>query len=90
MSDISIEDGLIESLVSNMAKDPEMLKSGYQLLSKYEMNRNFYLNLLKLIFSGEAIDNKSQRLACSVVATFLKKNWSDDSYITNEERMVNL
>jgi hypothetical protein len=77
----------IELSLINMSKDPNLLKTGYSIISAYERNRNFYLNFLKLIFASECND-KVKKLAASSLKIFLTKNWSDDGYITNEERLV--
>jgi hypothetical protein len=85
----SIEYEKIEEMLINMSKDPNLLKQGYSLISSYEKCRNFYLNFLKVIFISN-LDSKVKKLAASTLRIFLNKNWSDDEYITNEERMVNI
>ena len=77
----------IEQILVNMSTDPNLLKAGYNLISVHERNRNFYLNFLKVIFAS-ATPEKVKKLAASTLKIFLTKNWSDDSYITNEERLV--
>jgi hypothetical protein len=77
----------IEHSLMNMSQDPNLLKSGYTILSSYERNRNFYINFLKVIFSSEC-NEKVKKLAASSLKIFLSKNWSDEAYITNEERLV--
>jgi hypothetical protein len=69
-----------------MIKDPNYLKDGYKILSNYESHRNFYSNLCNIIFLNE--DSKIKKLAASVLKTFLNKNWSDNTLISNEEKMV--
>jgi hypothetical protein len=82
-----IEYEKLEELLLNMSKDSNQLKQGYTIMSIYEKCRNFYLNFLKIIFANEK-DIKVKKLAASTLKIFLTKNWSDDDYITNEERMV--
>lgn len=77
----------MEELLVNMVNSPENLKEGYKTISNFETSRNFYMNMLKIIFVSEH-NEKVKKLACSTLKIFLKKNWSDDNYITNEERMV--
>jgi hypothetical protein len=74
-------------ILQHMIKDPNSLKEGYKIFQKYETMRNFYTNLLKTIFNPQT-DQKMRKLAASALKLFLRKNWSDDNYITNEERMV--
>jgi hypothetical protein len=83
----AIEYEIIESTLINMSRDPNLLKNGYTQISLYEKNRNFYLNFLKVIFSSECTQNV-KKLGASTLKIFLTKNWNDDSYITNEERLV--
>jgi hypothetical protein len=70
-----------------MIQNPLTLKNGYSTFKKFEGHRNFYLNLLKVIFNPDNKD-KAKKLSCSTLKIFLNKNWSDDNYITNEERLV--
>jgi hypothetical protein len=82
-----VEYETLESILLNMSRDAKLLKSGYTIISQYEKNRNFYLNFLKVIFDsscGEIV----KKLAASTIKIFLTKNWSDDTYISNEERLV--
>ncbi len=76
-----------EELLINMAKDPNLLKQGYSLFSNFEKFRNFYINFLKVIFLSSH-EIKVKKLASSTLKIYLMKNWSDDEYITNEERLV--
>jgi hypothetical protein len=82
----SIDYETIEQLVVKMSIDPYMLKEGFQIFSKFEKDRHFYLNLLRIMFSDKG--DKIKKLAGSTLHTFLRKNWSDDHYILNEERLV--
>lgn len=79
----------MEELLLYMSNDPNLLKQGYKLISEYEKNRNFYLNFMKVIFNSEH-NTKVKKLAASTLKIFLNKNWSDENYITPEERMVKL
>jgi hypothetical protein len=82
-----VEYETLESILLNMSKDPNLLKSGYNIIAQYEKNRNFYLNFLKVIFDSSCGD-QVKKLAASTLKIFLTKNWSDDTYISNEERLV--
>ena len=82
-----IEYEKIEQCLTSMATDPNLLKGGYNVIAQFERNRNFYLNFLKVIFSSNC-GAHVRKLAASTLKIFLNKNWSDDSYITNEERLV--
>lgn len=82
-----VEYSLMEQLLINLSKIPNLLKQGYTLVANYEKCKNFYLNFLKIIFVSE-LDSKIKKLAASTFKIFLTKNLSDDEYITNEERMV--
>jgi hypothetical protein len=76
-----------ETLLCQMVKDPNMLKDGYKIFSAYENQRNFYTNLTTVLFTPN-IENKIKKLCASTLKTFLIKNWSDDNFITNDERLV--
>jgi hypothetical protein len=79
----------VESLLANMAANPTLLKDGYKALSGYEKHFNFYLNFMRVIFESECSE-KVKKLACSSLKIFLSKNWSDESYIRAEEKMVKI
>lgn len=83
----TVEYEKVEELLLNMTKDADILRRGYSLVANYEKNKYFYLNILKVIFSSEQ-DIKVKKLAASTFKIFLNKNWCDDEYMTNEERMV--
>jgi hypothetical protein len=76
-----------EELLNGMTRDPNLLKDGYKIFSSYEKFKNFYINLANVTFSPN-VDSKVKKLASSTLKTFLIKNWSDDNYITNDERLV--
>lgn len=78
----------ITTLVKDMIQDSKLLKDGFKIFSNYEKDHHFYSNLLKLIFNPQEADDRVRKLACSTLHTFLRRNWSDDLYLTNEERMV--
>ena len=82
-----IEFNKMEEMIDTMTKDPYSLKKGYNIFLEIEKHRNFYVNLLQIIFSGKHTE-QHVKLSCSVLKNFLIKNWSDDSCITNEERLV--
>lgn len=83
----SVDYETIQKILIEMADNTSLLKEGYNLISNYERNRNFYINFLKIIFSSN-LNDKIRKLGASTLKIFLNKNWSDDSYITNEERLV--
>ena len=84
-----VEYEIIEGNLVNMSKDPNQLKTGYSTFTCFEKNRNFYLNLLNVIFNSGCCD-QVKKLAASTLKIFLNKNWSDENYITNEERRVRI
>jgi hypothetical protein len=83
----TIEYKTTDDLLYQMVKDPNILKDGYKIFSTYERFKNFYINLANVIFSPN-VNTKVKKLASSTLKAFLIKNWSDDNYITNEERLV--
>jgi hypothetical protein len=85
----AVEYETIEASLVSMSRDPNLLKAGYNSFAAFEKNRNFYLNFLKVIFSSECCE-QVRKLAASTLKIFLNKNWNDDGYITNEERLVSL
>jgi hypothetical protein len=83
----SVDYETIQKILFEMAENTSLLKEGYNLISNYERNRNFYISFLKIIFSSN-LNEKIRKLGASCFKIFLNKNWSDDTYITNEERLV--
>jgi len=81
-----IEFEKMEEVILTMINDQNLLKRGYIIFSDIENHRNFYINFLKIIFGN--YDAKCRKLCCSSLKIFLNKNWSDDNYITNDERLV--
>jgi hypothetical protein len=77
----------LEELIVNMTQDSNLLKQGYSLISNLEKCKGLYLNFLKIIFTT-GMEGKVIKLAASTLKIFLTKNWKDDEYINNEERMV--
>jgi len=95
-SKISLDENLncvsfeeIEKILVTMSTEANLLKSGFNIFSSFETKNNFYLNFLKIILCSENSD-KVKKLAASTLKIFLTKNWSDDNYIKNEERLVNI
>lgn len=76
-----------EKLIKDMTHNSNSLQNGYKIFSQFEKSKNFYINLLNLIFNSNLSD-KEKKLACSTVKIFLKKNWLDKAYITDDEKMV--
>ena len=76
-----------EELLNNMINNPDLLRQGYKAFTNFEKYRNFYINLLKVVFEIKHHD-KVKKLAASSLKTFLNKNWSDDDYITVDEKKV--
>jgi len=76
-----------EELLNNMINNPDLLRQGYKVITNFEKYRNFYVNLLKIVFEIKYPD-KVKKLAASSLKTFLNKNWSDDEYITVDEKKV--
>lgn len=77
-----------------MIIDQNNLKNGYKTLSNYEDFSGFYVGLLHLIFSSvESTDNIAAnkvfiKLCSSSFLVFLKKNCSDENYLSFNEKMV--
>lgn len=82
-----IEYTTTESLIKTMVRDPQLLKDGFKTFSKYEKHQNFYINLLLVLFNTNLSD-KDKKLAASTLKIFLRRNWSDNNYITDNERLV--
>lgn len=76
-----------EELLKNMIQNSDMLKQGYKLFGNFETCKNFYVNLIKVIFESQSHD-KIKKLAASTLKIFLNKNWSDENYITIDEKKV--
>jgi hypothetical protein len=76
-----------EKLIKDMTNNSSLLQNGYKTFSQFEKSKNFYINLLNLIFNSNLSD-KEKKLACSTIKIFLKKNWLDKAYITDDEKMV--
>ncbi len=76
-----------EELLNNMINNPDLLIQGYKAFTNFEKYRNFYINLLNVVFEIK-YHNKVKKVAPSSLKTFLNKNWSDDDYITVHEKKV--
>lgn len=77
---------IMKQIINEMVTYPVKLQSGYSLFSKIETCRGFYSSLLTLILCNQC--SKSEiKLASSVLLNFLRKNWSDDNFISIEEKM---
>jgi hypothetical protein len=78
-----------EELLNSMIQNPDMLKQGYKLFGNFETYKNFYVNLIKIIFESQA-NEKIKKLAASTLKIFLNKNWSDENYIQIDEKKVRI
>lgn len=84
---ISIE--RLKGLLTDMLNSSFNLKQGYQLLSQYEQYHCFYINLLQISLSTNddlKLNPNLSKLASASLLIFLRKNWSDNNYISENER----
>ena len=82
----SFEDSLkdIDEMLSNSQK----LIDGYQTLSKYETQQNFYINFLKISFDKNLNkDKKRMKLSGCCFISFLEKNYEIKGIITDDEKL---
>ena len=85
-SERKIEDSLKD--IDEMLSNPDKLKDGYNLLSKFETRKNFYLNFLKISFDSSLNKNKLRmKLSGCCFICFLKKNYEIEGFITDEEKL---
>ena len=75
-------------IIKELTIDAHKLQNGFTIMIQYEKFKNFYINLLKILFDNENND-KCRKLASSIVKIFIKKNWLDTEYISNDEKTVN-
>jgi len=78
----------LEHILKQMVSDPNVLKNGYKILSEYEMHNKFLLNLLNIAVNPET-QGDLRKLVCSTLKLFMKKNWDNEMFISNTEKMVN-
>ena len=85
-SERKFEDSLKD--IDDMLSNPNNLKDGYNILSNYETQKNFYLNFLKIAFDSN-LNKNSQRMKLSACCftCFLKKNYEIAGLITDEEKL---
>lgn len=74
-------------LLHEMTNNPNLLKNGFDLISKYQQMKNFYFYLVNIIFNSNQ-NEKISKLAISTVGIFLRKNWTDQNYISEDEKKV--
>lgn len=78
----------MNTTIIEMLKDPHKLSQGHKFLSQYEKCPGFYISLLKIVFLSEPNSQKSLiKLSSSILLNYLRNNWSDENYITLEEKM---
>ncbi len=82
-----IEYSKTEEFLKNMTQNSDLLKQGYKVFGNFETCKNFYVNLIKIIFESQSND-KIKKLAASTLKIFLNKNWSDETYISLDEKKV--
>ena len=85
----NIEVETLHTILKVMENNSNILKNGFNILSEYEKDKGFYYGILTIIFLSKD-DIKLKKLSCSSFNIFIKKNWSDENYITNEEKLVNI
>lgn len=77
---------IMKGIINDMIIDPKKLQTGFSLFSKIEYCKGFYITLLQMVLDKSS-KHSEIRLAASVLLNFLRKNWSDDNYISLEEKM---
>ena len=81
-----LEDSLKD--IDEMLSNPEKLKDGFNMLSKHETQKNFYLNFLQISFDPSLNKNKQRmKLSGCCFICFLKKNYDIEGFITDEEKL---
>ena len=74
--------------IDDMISDSNKLKDGYNILSKCETQKNFYLNFLKIMFDSNLRKSiKRMKLSGCCFLCFLKKNYETEGLITDEEKL---
>ena len=85
-SERKLEDSLKD--IDDMLSNPEKLKDGYNILSNYETQKNFYLNFLKISFDSNLNKNiQRKKLSGCCFICFIKKNYDIEGLITDEEKL---
>ena len=77
---------IMRKIILDMIINPSKLQTGYELFSKIETCKGFYISLINVTLHPESKPNEI-KLAASVASNFLRKNWSDDNFITIEEKL---
>lgn len=77
----------LQKVLHEMISNQKNLQKGYKILEYYIIQRNFHVGILKIIFSN--MDNRNLvRFSCSILNIYIKKNWSFNALISNEEKLV--
>ena len=85
-SERKLEDSLKD--IDDMLSNPEKLKDGYNILSNYETQKNFYSNFLKISFDSNLNKNiQRKKLSGCCFICFIKKNYDIEGLITDEEKL---
>lgn len=77
---------IMKKIICDLLNDPNKLKTGFTLFSNLECCRGFYTSLLYITLNNQSSKNEI-KLASSVLLNFLRRNWSDDNFISIEEKM---
>jgi hypothetical protein len=84
-----IDDHKLYEILIDLINDQNRLINGYKILSQFERCQGFLFSFLSIIFSN--IENRNLlKLSCSSFNIFLKKNWTDENYICNDEKLVKI
>jgi hypothetical protein len=84
---IDIEE--LNKVLHEMISNKKNLENGCKIFDYYMLQRNFHLGILKIIFSN--MESKLLlRFSCSVLNIYIRKNWSFNCLITNEEKFVKI
>jgi hypothetical protein len=77
----------LNKVLHEMISNKKNLQNGYKIFEHYMLQRNFHVGILKIIFSN--MENKLLlRFSCTVLNIYIRKNWSVNYLITNEEKLV--
>ena len=83
----NIEYDELEHKLKLMVSDPNVLKNGYKILSEIELYNKFHLNLLNIVLNPQS-SGHLRKLASCCLKIFTKKNWNNEAYISQTEKMV--
>lgn len=76
----------INQIITDMTTNPHLLSKGHLIITELEHSQGFYLSLLQIVFNPMTSTLK-QKLSSSILLNYLRKNWSDESFIGINEKM---